>query len=111
MFEEEYKVFDKGRVKIFCRNYKSILEENDSETEREGEGIEKSEQETQKWVCKCLVCGEKWSYDINVKEDQIRARCAPCGHQGVFEVKKGKYSKCPTCGTTILTTGKEQENG
>jgi len=38
-------------------------------------------------VCKCLVCGVTWEYPDGTNEDFIRAGSAPCGHQGLFEVK------------------------
>jgi len=37
-------------------------------------------------ICKCLVCGTKWTYEDEIDEDTIRACCAPCGHQGCFEI-------------------------
>lgn len=40
-------------------------------------------------VCTCWVCGSKWCYEDDADEDLIRATCAPCGHQGMFNVEKG----------------------
>ena len=38
--------------------------------------------------CKCCVCGATWDYDDGTDESLIRASSAPCGHQGLFEMKR-----------------------
>jgi len=45
------------------------------------------------WKCKCSICDCRWAYDITVEEDIVRATCAPCGHQGLFEVNRGENNK------------------
>jgi len=40
------------------------------------------------WKCTCIVCNCTWTYPIKTKEDEIRASCSPCGHQGLFKVER-----------------------
>lgn len=38
---------------------------------------------------KCIVCNYKDYWEDDVDESKLRASCLPCGHQGLFELKKG----------------------
>lgn len=50
-----------------------------------------------KLLQECMICGYKCLYEIKSSDDEniIRATCLPCGHQGLFKLKKIKVKNEP----------------
>lgn len=44
-------------------------------------------------ICRCSICDYEWGYDDDTNESLIRASCAPCGHQGMFKLRKTENKK------------------